>query len=128
MPKIPRHKTVSLDAGGWLDLKGCDVLWSSGTVKSMFFGSWVLNRLFPGGVFFARTGGQEILLRTEDGRYVIKQTVPPSAPFTPYQIHWRHVSPTEAFLWLQHYSRRHARRLFPELQSQQKQQKLPGEF
>jgi hypothetical protein len=33
MPKILRHKTVSLDAGGWLDLKGCDVLWSSGTVK-----------------------------------------------------------------------------------------------
>jgi hypothetical protein len=83
---------------------------------------------FPGGLFFAHKSPETLLLRTPSGTLIIKELgysdpnpAQAALRITPRRIAWREVSAADAFIWLQRHSRRHARRLFPELAAQQRE-------
>lgn len=121
MARIRRHETVELATGGWLDLKGCEVLWAAAFFRRTW---WYF--FWPGGLIFARKGARALLLRTPKGNLISKDRQHSEA-IGPGLVVWREVSPRDAFLWLQTYSRRNARRLFPEVAAQQREHMLAGE-
>jgi hypothetical protein len=134
MGRVLRHKTVQLDTGGWVDLKGCNVLWSARTGATLL-GSlivprqvrWLVRSLWP----YSGVGADWLLLRTPQGSLVLKELVGPIVAFTSRRVVWREVDETQAYLWLRGLSPRQAHRaaqkIFPEIAALHRAHQLPGE-